>query len=49
MITGGKLGITLRDLDSQSTITMTGYMLIPDQEWAYEDRYSRRRDARWRG
>ena len=49
MITGGKLGITLRDLDSQSTITMTGYLLIPDQEWAYEDRYSRRRDARWRG
>ena len=49
MITGGKLGITLQDTDSQSTITITGHLLIPDQEWAYEDRYSRRRDARWRG
>lgn len=49
MITGGKLGITLLDTDSQSTITLTGYLLIPDQEWAYEDRYSRRRDARWHG
>lgn len=49
MITGGKLGITLQDTDSQSTITLTGYLLIPDQEWAYDEKYARRRDARWRG
>ena len=28
-------------------IRFTGRMLIPDEQWAYEDRYARRRDLRW--
>ncbi len=30
-------------------LAFTGHLLIPDEEWAYEDKYSSRRDARWRG
>lgn len=51
---GSKLGITVGPgyWDPRlptGKMAFTGHLLIPDEEWAYEDRYSRRRDARWRG
>ena len=30
-------------------IKFTGRLLIPDERWSFEDKYARRRDARWRG
>lgn len=47
---GSVVGIEITGTITQTgTMTFTGHLLIPDEEWAYEDRYSRRRDARWRG
>ena len=31
------------------TIKLTGHLLIPDEQWAYDDKYAGRRDARWHG
>ena len=49
---GSVLGITVGpgywDPNSPTgEMSFTGHLLIPDEEWAYEDRYARRRDARW--
>lgn len=50
---GETLGVTIGPGSGLTTeilqMKLTGHLLIPDEEWAYEDRYSRRRDARWRG
>lgn len=48
---GMEVGITVRDLASDSTgaAKLTGHLLIPDEEWSYEAKYARRRDARWHG
>jgi len=29
------------------SLRLVGRMMIPDEQWAYEDRYARRRDLRW--
>lgn len=34
---------------NSGNIVFTGHLLIPDERWSYEDRYARRRDARWHG
>lgn len=54
---GTTLGVTLGpgfwnpdyENNPPGVVKLTGHLLIPDEEWAYDDRYSRRRDARWRG
>lgn len=48
---GETLGITVGPGSGLSLgkMTITGHLLIPDEEWAYDDLYRRRRDARWRG
>lgn len=49
MITGGDLGITFGPgmWDTEGAVRFTGRLLIPDERWYYDDRYARRRDARW--
>ena len=46
---GSLLGITLGPgyWLRAGTIKLTGRLLIPDEQWAYEDKYAGRRDARW--
>ena len=34
---------------SIGTVKMTGRLLIPAERWYYDDKYARRRDARWLG
>lgn len=33
--------------NDDGSMYFTGHLLIPDERWSYEDKYARRRDARW--